>query len=255
MKTILKNKALTLIVLTISTLSFIQCSNKTKMVSRDLHQNIIESFGFDDHYDTLMHQNIQKEPGVRVMPTVQRINHSKSIAEEKYSAILCECYAVLDNILELTLKTNARDCSGDPVGYQQFRLSRFMEETKDGQIKNFFTFAAILKEFKKDTIETRIQNFYITEGYEGSEFPTSIRFVKRYNYDLFNREQTSKVNLDFYFEKMPDSKTLCLTKIVNHDFNMIGGSKPLVFDIVKSFDTKGIALLRQDSLGSKLAQR
>lgn len=252
MKTIIKNEALRFLVLTFGILFLAHCSNR-------MAENTSLMPTYYDIFDSTMLVRVQ-EYATKDSSGMQNknINILAATIEEKYSAEFCECLIESENVLQLTLKSNRNDCFDNPVGYQRFRLTKFKLETKEGSFLNFYTFASI----KKDTNRAeRMQNFYISEMNNSKEMPNPLLFKKRYNYDFpswipfSKRERNSNVTYEFRWKTTLPGSNICFTHIVNRDFNMISGNKPLVYDIAHSFDIKGILLKRQDSLDNKLVRR
>jgi hypothetical protein len=256
MKQILKSKVTRIMLLTINVLLFVACSNKTATQIRSSDTGVGKSPNYFDVYDKLMVSKVQKA-AVNVLEKDKIFNPSfkDTVIEEQYVAKFCQCYVESNNILELTLKSDSTECSSEIVGYQRFRLTRYKITTTLNKELSFYAFAAI--EQNGDRNE-RMQNFYISKEITVANMPNSIHFESRYNYDLeYLREKSKGVDYEFKFnlDKSLIDNTLCLKKIINHQYNMISGNKALAFDIMKSFDTNGIVLKKQDRSAFRLAER
>ena len=166
---------------------------------------------------------------------------------ERYYGELCECLVESDHILQMKLRSNPKDCKGKILGYQRFRLNRIQVTSTKGDTLSLYTFAAI-KEINNQ--KEWLQNFYISEAIIDSFVPASIVFKKRYNYDYprwIHRSKRPKA-VNYIFERDTNPAlldTVCFNKIISEDYNMIGGNKPLVFDITQNINSKGIVLVHQ----------
>jgi hypothetical protein len=255
MKTMVKIKIQYIFVLFISILMLSNCSNKTaeSMALKVLplaSLDTFESIMFDrtrKYAEELRSRNELKYAG-------ELYNHDLDFTQaypikQKFTGELCECLVETEHILQVNLKADSNECTGSPIGYQLFRLIRFDLGTTDGKSFSFYTFASLKKDKDRNNRELpeRLQNFYISEQITDNKLPSVFVFKKKYNYDyakwvpLIKHEQ--RTNVDYLFEmdkSLLKQDTICLNKIISKHLNMIGGNKHLVFDIPKSFNTKGI---------------
>ena len=161
--------------------------------------------------------------------------------EDRFKGELCECLVESEHILQINLKSDSAECVGEPIGYQRFRLNRIKIETTEGRTLSFYTFAATKKDKDRDE---RLQTFYISEPTKTTKLPSEFRFKRKFNYDI--PAFVVSTGVDYVFQRdMNDTftgDTICFNKIISQQFNMVGGNKPLVFDITKSINTRGLIL-------------
>lgn len=156
-----------------------------------------------------------------------------------HQATYFECNLEKNNILQLSMTKERKNCIEDPTLFQYLTLKKYAVTPLHHGKEDFYVFAVYQQ--PTGVSDTTIQNFFIGKKVVYNETPL-IHFYKKVYYSKSINDYKG-ISLDFYYkEVLEDKSSVIIERIIDRSFNKIGGSKPLVYDLRKLFGESGLLL-------------